>query len=78
MHACSFSCHQAQKLLDVNRLDRSMGRHGQGPPISLDKYAMTAAIVSPGDPMLTGNHLKIVNLPPHGVVFHSFPSQMNV
>ena len=31
---------------------------------------MTAAIVSPGDSVLTGNHLKIINLPPHGMVFH--------
>ncbi len=32
---------------------------------------MTAAIVSPGDSVLAGNHLKITNLPPHGMVFHS-------
>ena len=31
---------------------------------------MTAAIVSPGDSVLAGNHLKITNLPPHGMVFH--------
>jgi len=47
-----------------------MGGHWQRPPIVPDKYAMTAAIVSPGDSVLTGNHLKIINLPTHGMVFH--------
>jgi hypothetical protein len=33
---------------------------------------MTATLVAPGDSLLTGNHLKIVNLPSHGVVFYGF------
>ena len=55
-----------------------MGWNWQRPTIVPDKYTMTAAIVSPGDAVLTGNHLKIIDLPPMGWFFNASFTLMSV
>lgn len=61
---------QLDELPDVDWLDWSMCRDGQGASVRTDEYAMTSAAVPPVDPMLSSDDLKLADPPIERIVPH--------